>query len=91
MELYKKRKDLNNYIIYSHNGGKFDILLLLREYLLQDDSLWSISMEYGKDGLFKWELLKWLKLRTVSIRMTFYYWAFKKERFSCGNSKRVRL
>ena len=42
--LYKKRKDLNNYIIYSHNGGKFDILLLLREYLLQDDSLWHISM-----------------------------------------------
>lgn len=34
-----------DYTFYAHNGGKFDLLLILNEYVLEDDSVWSIPAE----------------------------------------------
>lgn len=47
--LYTNRKNFNRYTIYWHNGGKFDCQLLLREYLLKNDSKWFIPFTNHKE------------------------------------------
>jgi len=45
MWLYHNRKMLSGYTLYAHNAGKFDLLLILGEYLLQNDNYWKIDTE----------------------------------------------
>lgn len=49
--LWINRSTLNGYSIYWHNGGKFDALLLLREYLLLNDQKWFIPTEESKSSM----------------------------------------
>lgn len=35
----------HDYTFYAHNGGKFDLLLILNEYILEHDTDWTISPE----------------------------------------------
>ena len=41
--LFKFRKKFHNYTFYAHNGGKFDILLLLNEYIVHTKEFWKID------------------------------------------------
>ena len=43
--LYKERKEFSGYTLYAHNAGKFDLLLVLNEYLLNNDDKWSVDTE----------------------------------------------
>lgn len=43
--LFERRKEFDKYTIYAHNGGKFDLPIVLREYLLDNDDKWSIVSE----------------------------------------------
>lgn len=43
--LYTNRKEFSGYTLYAHNAGKFDLLLILGEYLLENDELWKIDTE----------------------------------------------
>mgnify|MGYP003642359219 CR=1 FL=1 len=43
--LYDNRKMLSGYTLYAHNAGKFDLLLILGEYLLENDEYWEIDTE----------------------------------------------
>ena len=36
----------HDYTFYAHNGGKFDLLLILNEYILDNNTNWSISPEF---------------------------------------------
>ena len=36
----------HDYTFYAHNGGKFDLLLILNEYILENDTDWTISPEF---------------------------------------------
>jgi hypothetical protein len=49
--LYYNRSDLNEYTLYAHNGGKFDIMNALREYLLNSDK-WTIDNNIELNGSF---------------------------------------
>ena len=49
--LYNNRETLNEYTLYAHNGGKFDIMNALREYLLQSDK-WKIDNNIELNGSF---------------------------------------
>ena len=41
--LYKNRDELTGYTLYAHNGGKFDVLLLLSDYILKNTSKWVLE------------------------------------------------
>ena len=41
--LYKNRVELTGYTLYAHNGGKFDVLLLLTDYILKNTSKWVLE------------------------------------------------
>lgn len=41
--LYKNRDELSGYTLYAHNGGKFDVLLLLNDYILKNTSKWILE------------------------------------------------
>ena len=41
--LFKNRKQFHNYTFYAHNGGKFDLLLLLNEYIVHTKEFWKID------------------------------------------------
>jgi hypothetical protein len=41
--LYKNREELTGYTLYAHNGGKFDVLLLLTDYVLKNTSKWVLE------------------------------------------------
>ena len=41
--LYKNRNELTGYTLYAHNGGKFDVLLLLSDYILKNASKWVLE------------------------------------------------
>lgn len=41
--LYKNRDELSGYTLYAHNGGKFDVLLLLNDYILKNASKWVLE------------------------------------------------
>jgi hypothetical protein len=41
--LYKNRNELAGYTLYAHNGGKFDVLLLLNDYILKNTSKWVLE------------------------------------------------
>jgi len=41
--LYKNRNEFKNYTFYAHNAGKFDLLLLLNEYIVHTKELWKID------------------------------------------------
>lgn len=41
--LYENRDELAGYTLYAHNGGKFDVLLLLNDYILKDTSRWVLE------------------------------------------------
>ena len=41
--LYKNREELTGYTLYAHNGGKFDVLLLLNDYILKNASKWVLE------------------------------------------------
>jgi len=41
--LYKHRETFTSYTFYAHNAGKFDLLLILSEYLLENNECWSID------------------------------------------------
>ena len=41
--LYKNREELTGYTLYAHNGGKFDVLLLLTDYILKNTSKWVLE------------------------------------------------
>lgn len=43
--LYSKRSQYFGYTFYAHNGGKFDFMLLMNEYLLMDKSKWEILQD----------------------------------------------
>ena len=43
--LYENRWELTAYTLYAHNGGKFDVMLLLGDYLLKNSSKWIIENE----------------------------------------------
>ena len=43
--LYANKKEFSGYTLYAHNAGKFDLLLILGEYLLENDELWKIDTE----------------------------------------------
>ena len=49
--LYENRETLDNYTLYAHNGGKFDIMNALREYLLQSGH-WKIHSNIELNGSF---------------------------------------
>jgi hypothetical protein len=36
----------HDYTFYAHNGGKFDLLLILNEYILENDTDWTISPDF---------------------------------------------
>ena len=41
--LYKNRQMLDGYSLYAHNGGKFDVMLLLNDYILTKTSKWVLE------------------------------------------------
>ena len=41
--LYKNRQMLDGYTLYAHNGGKFDVMLLLNDYILTKTSKWVLE------------------------------------------------
>lgn len=41
--LYEKRDTFDKFTFYAHNGGKFDLLLLLNEYIVHSKQLWEID------------------------------------------------
>ena len=41
--LYENRDELSGYTFYAHNGGKFDVLLLLSDYILKNTSKWVLE------------------------------------------------
>ena len=41
--LYTNRKLMGGYTLYAHNGGKFDVMLLLNDYILSDTSKWVLE------------------------------------------------
>jgi hypothetical protein len=41
--LYKNRQMLDGYTLYAHNGGKFDVMLLLNDYILKRTSKWVLE------------------------------------------------
>ena len=43
--LFTNRKEFSGYTLYAHNAGKFDLLLVLGEYLLENDEYWKIDTE----------------------------------------------
>jgi hypothetical protein len=43
--LFDNRKMMSGYTLYAHNAGKFDLLLILGEYLLENEEYWSIDTE----------------------------------------------
>lgn len=43
--LYENRKMMSGYTLYAHNAGKFDLLLILGEYILENDEYWKIDTE----------------------------------------------
>jgi len=43
--LYSNRNQYFGYTFYAHNGGKFDFMLLMNEYLLKDKSKWEILQD----------------------------------------------
>lgn len=43
--LFTNRKKFSGYTLYAHNAGKFDLLLVLGEYLLENDEFWKIDTE----------------------------------------------
>ena len=43
--LYDNRRMMSGYTLYAHNAGKFDLLLILGEYLLENDEFWKIDTE----------------------------------------------
>ena len=43
--LYDNRRLISGYTLYAHNAGKFDLLLILGEYLLENEEFWSIDTE----------------------------------------------
>lgn len=49
--LYNNRIILNEYTLYAHNGGKFDLMNALKEYLLQSDK-WNIDNNIELNGSF---------------------------------------
>ena len=49
--LYENRIALDNYTLYAHNGGKFDLMNALREYLLQSGH-WKIHSNIELNGSF---------------------------------------
>lgn len=49
--LYHNRVILHEYTLYAHNGGKFDIMNALREYLLESDK-WTIENNIELNGSF---------------------------------------
>jgi hypothetical protein len=49
--LYYNREILNEYTLYAHNGGKFDLMNALKEYLLQSDK-WKIDNNIELNGSF---------------------------------------
>ena len=40
-----------DYTFYAHNGGKFDLLLILNEYILENDTDWTISQKKTQQQL----------------------------------------
>jgi hypothetical protein len=49
--LYNNRETLHEYTLYAHNGGKFDIMNALREYLLHSNH-WKIHSNIELNGSF---------------------------------------
>lgn len=49
--LYNNRETLHEYTLYAHNGGKFDIMNALREYLLHSNH-WKINSNIELNGSF---------------------------------------
>jgi len=43
--LFENRKMMSGYTLYAHNAGKFDLLLILGEYILENDEYWKIDTE----------------------------------------------
>ena len=43
--LWKNRRVFSGFTFYAHNAGKFDLLMVLSEYILSNDDLWSIDTE----------------------------------------------
>ena len=41
--IYENRDELSGYTFYAHNGGKFDVLLLLTDYILKKTSKWVLE------------------------------------------------
>ena len=41
--IYKNRAEFSSFTFYAHNGGKFDLLLLLNEYVLYNVDKWRID------------------------------------------------
>ena len=41
--LYDNRDMMTGYTLYAHNGGKFDVMLLLNDYILSDTSKWVLE------------------------------------------------
>ena len=41
--VYKNRDELSGYTFYAHNGGKFDVLLLMNDYILKNTSKWVLE------------------------------------------------
>tara|TARA_R110002012_G_scaffold44221_2_gene118857 strand:+ start:1339 stop:5274 length:3936 start_codon:yes stop_codon:yes gene_type:complete len=41
--LYQNRKQFKNYTFYAHNAGKFDLNLLLNEYIVLTKEIWKID------------------------------------------------
>lgn len=41
--LYENRNELSGYTFYAHNGGKFDVMLLLSDYILKKTSKWVLE------------------------------------------------
>jgi|TARA_R110002050_G_scaffold32181_2_gene82964 hypothetical protein len=43
--LFDNKRMMSGYTLYAHNAGKFDLLLILGEYLLENEEYWSIDTE----------------------------------------------
>lgn len=41
--IYEKNETFNGYTLYAHNGGKFDVPILLCQYLSENTTLWRID------------------------------------------------